>query len=68
MSDFQIIGIDTGKPSFEYLLDETCERLTDKQSSIIIRRIDSLEAKLTQLEKCLEALLVEPSPRSRQKR
>ena len=50
-------GIDMEQDSFELLLDETCERLSEKQSQLFIRRIDSLEEKLESLEKCLESYL-----------
>jgi len=57
LNDFRLSDIEPEKTSFELLLDETCERLSEKQSQYIIGRIDSLEEKLASLEKCLDGLL-----------
>ena len=47
--------------SFNYIVDETCERLKDKQVQYSIRRIHEMEDKLSALEHELEQFLVAKS-------
>jgi hypothetical protein len=47
-------------PSFEEILDETCERLWDKKKQYTLRRLRELDERLTRLERELEQLLFEP--------
>lgn len=47
-------------PSFEELLDETCERLWDKKKQYTLRRLQELDDRLTCLEGELEKLIFDP--------
>lgn len=47
-------------PSFEELLDETCERLWDKKRQYTLRRLQELDNRLTCLERELEQLIFDP--------
>jgi hypothetical protein len=46
-------------PSFETVLDETCERLWDRQVQYSIQRIHELEDHLTGMERELDAFLLQ---------
>ena len=43
--------------SFDAVLDETCERLMDKQAQYSIRRIHEMESRLDELERELDMFL-----------
>jgi hypothetical protein len=47
-------------PSFEELLDKTCERLWDKKKQYTLRRLQELDARLSGLEQELEQFFVNP--------
>jgi len=51
---------DSGKPSFQTLLDEVCERLQDTRLQGSLRRIQKLEGILDALEQELETYLALP--------
>jgi hypothetical protein len=55
--DNGIVGPD--KPSFEILLNETCERLWEKKIQLSLRRLGELDALLVGLEQELDDFLFE---------
>jgi len=51
---------ESGKPCFQTLLDEVCERLQDTRLQGSLRRIQKLENTLDDLERELETYLALP--------
>ena len=52
-----IWGRDPKVPSFETMLDSTCERLREKHIRYSIRRIEEMDQELAALEKELDTFL-----------
>jgi len=50
-------NVDPQDPSFEVVLDETCERLREKHAQYSIRRIREMDEELGRLEKDLDEFL-----------
>jgi len=48
---------DNVKPSFETVLDTTCQRLSEKHAQYSIRRIQELDGELRLLENALDELV-----------
>jgi len=59
-SILRVIPSDSGKPSFQTLLDEVCERLQDTKFQGSLRRIQKMEEILDALEQELEMYLTLP--------
>ena len=57
----RVILSGSGKPSFDTLLDEVCERLQDTRLQGSLRRIQKLEDLLDDLEQELEGYLALPA-------
>ena len=51
-----ILKYDAGSPSFEIVLDVTCERLWERHVQYSIRRIHEMDEELEKLEKELDEL------------
>jgi hypothetical protein len=54
-------------PSFEAVLDDTCDRLWDRKVRYSIRRIQELDAVLSALEQELDAMLLKKNRRGTKK-
>jgi hypothetical protein len=48
----------SGPPSFETVLDQTCDRLWDRKVQYSIRRLREMEGHLSVLEQELDALIL----------